>query len=315
MPGVHDRTAAFSFWIASILGGLLLAYPGTGIAKTVQTATVALKSTALIPSTNRALGSTQNNLKFDAEPVATYAAPAQFQTTGLAGGDNFSVKIGEHLSTDLPPELYENFDLFIYVSKADQGPFAQHMYVFAKGRGDSDAKLILMDDWPVSTGRETVERAKNGERVSTDTPAGFYELDPDRFFVQYRSNQWQIDMPNAMFLDLSKGGYQTGLAIHGVSDADEIAALGSRASAGCVQLPLKASQKLFDLVRDNFEGKVPRFAYDEKTRTTNNKGILARDKDGNLVMVDGYRALVVIENYGGGTATSEVSVDSRNPPG
>ena len=37
----------------------------------------------------------------------------------------------------LTPELAENFDLFLYVSKASHGPYAQHMYVVrrrTKGR-------------------------------------------------------------------------------------------------------------------------------------------------------------------------------------
>lgn len=220
-----------------------------------------------------------------------------------------------HLMSALSPDLYDNFDLFLYVSKAQSGPWAQHMYVFVKERGPADAKLILLENWPVSTGRETMERAKNGERVSTETPAGFYELDPERFFVEYRSTQWQRDMPNAMFFNWPNRGYQTGLAIHGVVDADQVAALGQRASAGCVQLPLKASEKLFDLVRDNFEGEVPRFAYDEKTRTTSNDGTLARDENGKLRMMNGYRVLVVIENYGGDPVTSELSVDSSDPAG
>ena len=214
-------------------------------------------------------------------------------------------------------ELRENFDLFVYVSKAEEGPWAQHMYVFVKERSaDKDPKLILLENWAVSTGREAMEQAKNGERMSTETPAGFYQLDPERFFVEYRSSQWRRDMPNSMFFNWMSRGNPTGLAIHGVADADQIAALGRRASAGCVQLPLDASQKLFDLVRDNFEGQVPRFAYDEKTRTINNNGELARDANGDLVMVSGYRALVVIEDYGGPEQrTSKLDVDSPRPAG
>jgi L,D-transpeptidase-like protein len=313
--GIRKSTAAISFWTAGILGGgLSLINPHSAIAGT-KAPTVALKASSQTAYPH--FGSTRNIPKDLDAPSAGQYLPPQFSVDAQSQADtvNDSAKIAAHLMGDLPPELYENFDLFIYVSKAEEGPLAQHMYVFAKERGGPDANLIPMNDWPVSTGRETVERAKNGERVSTGTPPGFYELDPGRLFVQYRSNQWQIDMPNAMFLNWSNRGYQTGLAIHGVSDADDIAALGRRASAGCVQLPLQASRELFDLVRDNFEGQVPLFAYDKKTRTTNNKGELARDKDGNLVMADGYRVLVIIENYGGEDETPEVSMDSYNPPG
>jgi lipoprotein-anchoring transpeptidase ErfK/SrfK len=226
-------------------------------------------------------------------------------------------QLADRLKAGLTQELRENFDLFVYVSKAEEGPWAQHMYVFVKERSaDTDPKWILLENWAVSTGREAMEQAKNGERMSTETPAGVYQLDPDRFFVEYRSSQWRRDMPNSMFFNWMSGGNPTGLAIHGVADADQIAALGRRASAGCVQLPLDASQKLFDLVRDNFEGEVPRFAYDQKTRTINNKGELARDENGDLVMASGYRALVVIEDYGGPEQrTSKLDVDSPGPAG
>src|SRR5258708_38911005 len=120
-------------------------------------------------------------------------------------------------------------------------------------------------------------------------------------------------MPNSMFFTWVSGGNPTGLAIHGVAEADQIAALGRRASAGCVQLPLNASQKLFDLARDNFEGEVPRFAYDEKTRTLSNKGELARNQNGDLVMASGYRALVVIEENRGPEGL--IPSASQNPNG
>ena len=270
--------------------------------------------------------------------VATIQAPAKSASirtnpnVGLASSPNRSTEaialtsqlapqeiaqLADHLNAGLSPELRENFDLFVYVSKAEEGPWAQHMYVFVKERSaDKDPKLILLENWAVSTGREAMEHAKNGERMSTETPAGIYQLDPDRFFVDYRSSQWLRDMPNSMFFNWMSRGNPTGLAIHGVADADQIAALGRRASAGCVQLPLNASQKLFDLVRDNFEGEVPRFAYDQKTRTINNQGELARDENGDLVMAGGYRALVVIENYGGPEQrTSKLEVDSHRPAG
>ncbi len=201
------------------------------------------------------------------------------------------------LKSGLPQELYDNFDLFIYVNKAERGSWSQHLYAFAKpSSANPERDVILMMDAPVSTGREAMERAKDGQIVSTSTPSGFYELDPERFQVGHRSRQWELDMPNAMFFNLEKSGTRTGLAIHGVTDPGAIAAIGHRASAGCVQLSLDGSRKLFDLVRDNFEGAVPRFAYFPGTRTTNNTGELARDRSGQIVMEQGYRALVIIED-------------------
>jgi L,D-transpeptidase catalytic domain len=220
------------------------------------------------------------------------------------------------LRNGLPAELYKNFDLFIYVNKAEEGPWAQHLYAFAKpGSLNPDAEMILMLDAPASTGRETIERAKNGQRVSTSTPAGLYQFDPKRFFVEHESLQWQEDMPNAMFFDWDNKGAQTGLAIHGVTEPKAVAALGHRASAGCIQLSLAASRKLFDIVAGNFEGDVPRFTYDKKTRTTNNRGELARDAKGKVVITHGYRALVIIEDLPAGPLTSQLVIGPDAPAG
>ncbi len=68
-----------------------------------------------------------------------------------------------------------NFELFLYVSKAENGPWAQRMYVFAR---QGNGNLGLLYNWPVSTGRELVELAPNGQRAPSFTPQGYYELDP-----------------------------------------------------------------------------------------------------------------------------------------
>jgi hypothetical protein len=220
------------------------------------------------------------------------------------------------LRNGLPAELYRNFDLFIYVNKAEQGPWAQHLYAFAKpGNLNPDAEMILMLDAPVSTGRESIERARNGQRVSTSTPAGLYQFDPKRFYVDHESLQWQEQMPNAMFFDWDNKGAQTGLAIHGVTDPKAVAALGHRASAGCIQLSLAASRRLFDLVAGNFEGDVPRFAFDQKTHTTNNRGEFAHDAKGKIVITHGYRAVVFIEDLPAGPLTSQLVIGPEAPSG
>ena len=220
------------------------------------------------------------------------------------------------LKSGLSPQLYTAFDLFIYVNKADQGPWAQHLYAFAKPSGASTRpEMILMLDAPVSTGRERIEQAKNGERVSTATPAGFYELDPDRFETGHRSRQWQEDMPNAMFFNWDKNGARTGIAIHGVTDASSVAALGHRASAGCIQLSLDASRVLMDLVRDDFEGDVPVFAHDKKTHATTTTGEFARDAKGQVAMTHGYRALVIVEDLENGPVTSQLVANPETHSG
>ena len=80
---------------------------------------------------------------------------------------------------------------------------------------------------------------------------------------------------------------------------DDIAKLGIRASAGCVHISPGHARQLFEMIRADYKGKVPRFAFDAKTATMTNHGELMTDRSGNLVMEDGYRVLIDIENNSG----------------
>jgi hypothetical protein len=207
---------------------------------------------------------------------------------------NRATAVAARLKTSLTPEMLRNFDLFLYVSKADRGPLAQRMYVFRKTAGH----LNLAYDWAASTGREQEERTPSGRRSFTATPHGYYELDPARMYRRYHSVSWDQDMPNAMFFNWERAGLQTGLAIHSAT-GDDIAKLGSRASAGCVHLSPENAATLYQLIRGNYRGAVPRFAYNRETETMSNSGAFMRDAGGNLKMADGYRVLIFIEDYGG----------------
>ncbi len=66
----------------------------------------------------------------------------------------------------------------------------------------------------------------------------------------------------------------------------------------CISHPGHA-RLLFDLIRTGYRGSVPRFAYDSGTHTMSNRGDMMRDADGNLVMEDGYKVLIDIEDFGG----------------
>ena len=206
------------------------------------------------------------------------------------------------LQSSLSPEMLQNFDLFIFVSKAARGPLAQRMYVFRKqvgeGAREEDGALTLLYDWAASTGRERDEVSPRGKSSFTATPAGFYQLDPDRMYRRYHSYSWDQAMPDAMFFNWERQGLQTGLAIHAATGED-IARLGSRASAGCVHLAPENAATLFSLIRADYRGRVPRFAYNRQTRTMTNKGGFQSDRSGNLRMADGYRVLIDIEDYAG----------------
>ena len=199
------------------------------------------------------------------------------------------------LKAGLSPDMLKNFDLFLYVSKAASGPLAQRMYVFKKTQGDT---LALAYDWAASTGREKSETNARGRPSFTATPAGYYQLDPNRMYRRYRSYSWDQPMPNAMFFNWERQGLQTGLAIHAAS-GENIAKLGTRNSAGCIHLSPENAETLQTLIRANYRGQVPRFAYNTATRTMSNKGALMVGRDGGLRMTDGYRVLILIEDYGG----------------
>ena len=205
------------------------------------------------------------------------------------------VRVEQRLKDNLTKEMFANFELFLYVSKADKGPWAQRMYVFAK---EPSGNLTLLHDWPVSTGRERIEVSASGQRMDTDTPQGYYELDPHRMYRHYSSHQWHQPMPYAMFFNWVHDGLETGLAIH-AAPGEDISLLGRRASAGCIHLAPKQAATLFDLIRTKYKGRVPRFTFDRKTHTLSSDGLFLHDARGGLRYAEGYKVLVFIENYGG----------------
>lgn len=235
-------------------------------------------------------------------PKAPQMQLAQDETPELVPApDNHPPSPGEvarvvsHLKVSLTKELYENFALFLYVSKADHGPWQQRMFVFAKEQGGD---LKLKYSFPVSTGKEVLTPGPKGNLLRTNTPPGIYQLDPDRMYKRYTSNEWQHAMPYAMFFNWEHDGLQTGLAIHSAV-GDDVQLLGARASAGCVRLAPQNAELLYRLVKANYRGLAPRFAYDKRTATMASDGLLMHDKAGNIQYQDGYKVLVLIENNGG----------------
>lgn len=209
--------------------------------------------------------------------------------------DNSAVDVvASRLNDSLSREMFATFNLFIYVDKAERGPFAERMFVFEKS-GDN---LALLYDWPVSTGREDLERDAHGRLQSTITPVGYYQLDPKRMYETHLSSQWNEEMPYAMFFDWKPNGHETGLAIHGAA-GEEAAALGTRASAGCIRLSPDNAHTLFDLVHDQFRGPAPKIAYLDGQEVSS-EGFLLHDANGQLTFGDGYSVLVVVDDFVGG---------------
>jgi lipoprotein-anchoring transpeptidase ErfK/SrfK len=212
------------------------------------------------------------------------------------------------LKAALDQDMWNNFDLFLYVSKAEHGPLAQRMYVF---RNEGGEDFALLYDWAASTGREQQEVSPRGRRAFTATPRGYYQLDPQRMYPSYQSYNWDQPMPHAMFFNWERKGRLTGLAIHATS-AQSLEKLGQRASAGCIHLSPVNAETLFKLIRTEYRGQVPRFAYNAKTRTMKNDGAFMRDRKGRLKMADGYKVLIFIEDYGGKNIVAALD-DPSNP--
>jgi predicted transglutaminase-like cysteine proteinase len=202
----------------------------------------------------------------------------------------------DRLRASLTAEMYDNFGLFLYVSKAETGPWAQHMFVFAK---EPAGGLALKYAWLVSTGREAIETNRSGARMQTTTPSGYFQLDPERLYRNHVSAQWGTPMPFAMFFNWTKNWSQTGLAIDATT-GDGTSQLGKRATPGSIHLSPENAATLFGMVKEQYRGPVPRFAFDQRTGSLSNDGVFARDGSGRLQYTQGYKVLVFIENRSGG---------------
>lgn len=194
-------------------------------------------------------------------------------------------------------DVLKYFDLVLYVSKAtpDKGSWAQNMFVLARTESNT---YEMRHSWKVSTGKEELVVSPSGRLLGTNTPEGLFKLDRYRTYEDYTSRQWKSPMPYAIFFDWQVEGRVSGLAVHG-SDAKGEMELGKRASHGCIRMATDNARTLFELITQNYRGRVPRFQIDPATGTMSTKGALMRDDNGQVVMTSGYKVLVFIEDFGG----------------
>lgn len=228
----------------------------------------------------------------------------------------------ERVREMVPAHLYPHFDLYIYVNKAVHGLWAQQMFVYDRVETQPPADAVEAVDpapvaetvartetapvldqeaqdtldlnlrwrWLVSTGRE------QRERYWTTTPIGLFRLDPHRFFARGWSTQYQVAMPWAMFFDYDYRTRKSGYAIHAAVPKYHNH-LGRRASAGCIRLSLVHAEDLFKLISEGeYRAPVPEFPFDEEEGLTFRDGRVETDENGDTVMVDGYRVLLIIDD-------------------
>ncbi|MFP3944032.1 MAG: L,D-transpeptidase [Alphaproteobacteria bacterium] len=227
------------------------------------------------------------------DPANTVPAPPSHQATAMPVPRTFPVDPGvlrfrplHRIRQLVRDELYQHFDLYLYVNKAPKGVWAQQMFVYER---QEDGGFRQLFRWRTSTGRE-----KN-ERYFTTTPVGIFKLDPNRFRKMYHSVQWGgVAMPFAMFLDFSYSSRKSGIAIHGTRGSSE-RRLGRRASGGCIRLAVNNARMLFYLIQTSYEGMVPKFAFDRERGHTSKTGELVHDENGDPVMENGYRVLLIVD--------------------
>jgi hypothetical protein len=194
----------------------------------------------------------------------------------------------ERMRTLVPAHLLPFFDLYLYVNKAEDGYFAQHMLLFEVEGGT----FRLIDKKAVSTGRE------RRERHVTTTPTGLFKLDPRRAHRHYRSATWGAAMPYAIFFEYEYATRPSGLAIHAAVSSN-VHRLGSRDSAGCIRLAPHHARALFERITSRHRGLVPRFAFDEEGGTTSREGQVVLDEHGAPELDWGFTVLLVIDERKG----------------
>ncbi|MEI9989469.1 MAG: L,D-transpeptidase [Rhizomicrobium sp.] len=225
------------------------------------------------------------------QTVAMAPLPPQTIAPDPATPAEEASRVAARVSAKVPSALAPYFDTFIYVSKAASGPWAQRLFLFRK---QPDGTLALDQSFPVSTGRE------RSEQYFTATPTGLFELDVHRFLPMARSAKWNdAAMPWAMFLNYAYRTQMSGVALHAAIGRRERADIGHRASGGCVRLPLEKADLLFHRFLAEERGQVPVFTFDPARGTTNTAGIVSHDAQGNIVLADGLKVLVIIDNFSG----------------
>jgi hypothetical protein len=124
-------------------------------------------------------------------------------------------------------------------------------------------------------------------------------------YRHYTSHAWVGEMPYAMFFNWERAGAQTGMAIHAATE-NSMPLLGKRASAGCIHISPEHAALLYKMIRADYRGKAPRFAYDAPSRTMSNRGELMRDAAGKIAMANGYRVLIDVEDFTGNRVVAAI---------
>jgi hypothetical protein len=168
------------------------------------------------------------------------------------------------------------YPLVIVINKSKFGASKQSLRMYENG------KLIFTT--AVSTGRERWEKQKQSFFGKGPTKTYFSSTNQGYFRVRYlsadhQSKLWGTKMPWAIF-------FNEGIAIHEAPIGTE-AALGSRASGGCVRISKRVAQGVFAKVKATGTSRKPAF-----TRS----GEVVLDSRDQVKTEKGWNAVVVVED-------------------
>lgn len=186
-------------------------------------------------------------------------------------------------------------------------PGAQTIRIYENGR--------LLRLAAVSTGRGTFELRAKSSACSFRPAKSYYSYTENGYFTfqelikDYESNDYDADMPNAMFYDRSRG-----LALHEVFLKEKINALGARASGGCTRLDPDTAETLFGLISATQGAAIPVLKRDGTLELNEDGSIKRKNKEvillsnGKKMIRPTYSALLIIQPH---TVTSTYSSDEQ----
>ena len=172
------------------------------------------------------------------------------------------------LKAGLNQDMLNNFDLFLYVSKAKRGPLAQRLYVFRRKAAKTWRWSMTGPHPPGANGRKLSPR---GRRAFTATPPGYYQIDPQRMYRSYHSSIGISPCPMPCSSTGSARGGRPALPFMPPA-ARSLEKLGQPRQR---RLRASVARECRDTLQSyprGLSGTVPRFAYNPENRTTSNDG-------------------------------------------
>lgn len=198
------------------------------------------------------------------------------------------------------------FDFFRNIQLFGSPIYQNGKYLLSRIQGAQTARIYenghLIRVTPISTGRGIFElKAKQpvcNFRPATSyysyTESGYYTF--QELIKDYESNDYDADMPNAMFYDRSRG-----LALHEVFKKEKINALGTRASGGCTRMDPNTAATLYEAIKSTQGATIPVIKRDGSVELLDDGSVARKNnevfyfKNGKKSVQPTYSALLIIQ--------------------